>query len=223
MLTLNVEKREKKAKLAEIRQNGKIPAVFYGRKSESTPIVVKEADFLKAWKEAGESSVLVLKGAGDEHEALIHDIDLDPVTGRVRHADFYILEKGKKVKVGVPIEFNGLPPAVKELGGTLVKVLHELEIEAMPKDLPHQIEVDVTGLVNFESRVLAKDVKLPQGVELVTDAEEVVALVSEVKEEIEEVVAPIDLESIEVEQKGKKEEEGEEGAGDAGAGSEPAK
>ncbi len=212
MLTLNVEKREKKLKPETIRQNGQIPAVFYGKKAESTPITVKEVDFLKAWKEAGESSVLILKGVGEDHEALIHDIDLDPVTGKVRHADFYVLEKGKKVKVGVPIEFTGIAPAVKELGGTLVKVLHELEIEAMPKDLPHELILDVSALVNFESRIIAKDIKLPAGVELVTDAEEVVALASEVKEELEEEAAPIDLDSIEVEKKGKKEEEGAEGA-----------
>ncbi len=211
MLTLSIEKREKSQKVHKIRKEGKIPAVFYGRQEASTPIILSEVDFMKAWKEAGESSVLVIKGVGGEHEALIHDIDLDPVTGRVRHADFYVIEKGKKIKVNVPIEFNGLAPAVKELGGTLVKVLHELEIEAMPKDLPHELKVNVDTLINFESRVFAKDVELPPGVELVSDPEEVVALVSEVKEEIEEPVAAIDLESIEVEKKGKKEEEGAEG------------
>ena len=196
----------------QIRNKGKIPAVFYGRKEASTPIALSEVDFMKAWKEAGESSVLVLSGVGGEHEALIHDIDLDPVTGRVRHADFYVIEKGKKLKIKVPLEFTGVAPAVKELGGMLVKVLHELEIEAMPKDLPHEITVDVSSLVNFESQILAKDVKLPAGVDLVVDPEEVVALTAEAKEEVEEVAEPVDLSAIEVEEKGKKKEEGEEGA-----------
>jgi large subunit ribosomal protein L25 len=216
MLTLSVEKREKSHKLSEIRKNGKIPAVFYGHKEPSTAISLSEIDFMKAWKEAGESSVLVLKGVDGEHEALIHDIDLDPVSGRVRHADFYVIEKGKKLKVNVQVEFVGVAPAVKELGGVLVKVLHEVEIEAMPKDLPHQLEIDIAGLENFESRILAQDIKLPAGVELVTLPDEVIALVSEAKEEIEEVAAPVDLSAIEVEQKGKKDEEGgEEGAAPA--------
>jgi large subunit ribosomal protein L25 len=213
MLTLSVEKREKGHKLSEIRKNGKIPAVFYGRKETSTPISLKEVDFLKAWKEAGESTVVVLKGVGGEHEALIHDIDKDPVTGRVRHADFYILEKGKKVKVGVPIEFIGISPAVQDMAGTLVKVLHELEIEALPKDLPHKFEVDISSLINFESRILAKNIKLPSGVELAVDKDEVVALVTEAKEEIVEETEPVDLSAIEVEEKGKKKEEGEEEPG----------
>ncbi len=212
MLTLSIEKRQKKEKLEKIRKNGKIPAVFYGRKEAATSIALSEVDFLKAWKEAGESSVLVLKGVGDEHEALIHAVDTDPVTGRVRHADFYVIEKGKKLKIKVPIEFTGIAPAVKELGGMLVKVLYELEVEALPKDLPHKIEVSISTLVNFESQILAKDVNLPAGVELVIDPEEVVALTAEAKEEVEEVVAPVDLSAIEVEEKGKKKEEGEEAA-----------
>ena len=211
MLTLNIETRDLKAKLADIRETGKIPAVFYGRKEESTPISLSEVDFMKAWKQAGESSVIVLKGVGDEHEALIHDIDLDPVTGKVRHADFYVIEKGKKIKVHVPIEFEGVAPAVKELGGTLVKVLHELEIEAFPKDLPHALHADVSALADFESKIKAGDIKLPEGVTLITDADEIVILAAEAKEEVEEVSAPVDLSTIEVsEKRGKEVKEGEE-------------
>jgi large subunit ribosomal protein L25 len=211
MLNLAIEKRDKATKLHAIRMSGKIPAVFYGRKESSTPIAVSEKDFMKAWKEAGESSVIVLTGAEGEHQSLIHDIDLDPVTGKVRHVDFYVVEKGKKIQVGVPIEFEGVAPGVKELGGTLVKVLHELEIEATPADLPHEITIDISSLVNFESQILAKDIKLPNGVTLITGPEEVVALVQEVKEEAEEV-APVDISAIELsEKKGKKDEEGEAG------------
>ena len=212
MLTLNIETRDLKAKLADIRQTGKIPAVFYGKKAESTPIALSEVDFMKAWKQAGESSVIVLKGVGEEHEVLIHDIDLDPVTGQVRHADFYVIEKGKKIKVHIPVEFEGVAPAVKELGGTLVKVLHEVEIEAFPKDLPHNLTVDISALVDFESQIKAGDIKLPAGVTLLTDADEVVILAAEAKEEVEEVAAPVDLSKIEVsEKRGKDVKEGEEG------------
>jgi len=211
MLTLAIEKRDIKTKLSEIRGTGKIPAVFYGRKEASTPISLSEVDFMKVWKEAGESSVVVLQGMGDEHDALIHDIDLDPVTGKVRHADFYVIEKGKKVQVGMPIEFIGVAPAVKDLGGTLVKVLHEVEIEAMPKDLPHNLTVDISLLVDFDAQIKAGDIKLPAGVTLITAADEVVVLASVAKEEPEEPAAPVDLSTIEVAKKGKEAKEGEEG------------
>ncbi len=185
-------------------------------KEESTPISVSEVDFLKVWQKAGESSVVVLKGDKEEHETLIHDMELDPVTGKVKHIDFYVLEKGKKVRVNVPIEFDGLAPAVKDLGGTLVKVIYEVEIEAFPKDLPHALKVDVTPLVNFESRIKASDIKMPSGVTLITPADEVITLVTEVKEEIEEPTAPVDLSTIEVEKKGKEAKEGEGEEAEAG-------
>jgi len=205
-ITLKASKRAIEEKLHKIRKEGKIPAVFYGPKEPSTPISLSEIEFVKAWKQAGESSIIALESEGETHDALIQEVDVDPVTSKVRHADFYIVEKGKKVQVHVPIVFEGIPPAVKELGGTLTKVLHEVEIEAKPADLPHEITVSVDSLVDFESRVIAKDIKLPAGVTLITDPEEVVALVSEVKEEVEE--APVDLSAIEISvEKGKKEEE----------------
>ena len=140
MLKLITEKRESGKTVSD----AKVAAVFYGPKAESTPIWVNEIELLKVWKEAGESSVVVLTLDGVNHETLIHDIDREPVRGKIRHVDFYVLEKGKKVEVAVPLEFVGVSEAIKNLGGTLVKVLHEIEIEAMPKDLPHNIEVDLS-------------------------------------------------------------------------------
>jgi large subunit ribosomal protein L25 len=214
MITLEVKPRTKGDRLIKIRKEGLLPAVFYGRKESSTPISLKEVDFLRAWKEAGESSIIKLKSVDGEHDALIHDVAIDPVSGKVLHADFYVVEKGKKIKVDVPIEFEGVAPAVKELGGTLVKVIHEIEIEADPANLPHNLTVDVSSLIDFESQILAKDIKLPQGVTLMAGPEEVVALVSEAKEEVVEE-APADLGTIELsEKKGKKEDEegGSEGS-----------
>lgn len=213
MINLTVEKREAGVDLAGIRSKGFIPAVFYGHKQNSTSISVKEVDFLKAWKQAGESSVINLTGNDIDLEVLIQDLDLDPVTDAVRHVDFYVIEKGKKVTVHVPVEFTGVAPAVKDLGGILVKVLHELEIEAMPKDLPHNLVADVSGIATFEDRVFAKDIVLPSGVTLLTNPEDVVASVAQAVEEKEEV-APVDLTAIEVEKKGK---EAKEGEGDAAA------
>lgn len=216
-ITLNVEKRDLKTDVVSLREAGKIPAVFYGKKEASTPISILTTDFIKAYKSAGESTVVILKGPGIEVESLIHDMDLHPVTGRPLHADFYVFEKGKKIKVGVPLEFIGVSPAIKDLGGSLIKVLHDIEIEALPKDLPHKISVDISSLVDFKSVISAKDITLPEGIALAVNPDDIICSVSEPKEEVEEESAPIDLTTIEVAKKGKEAKEGAEGAeGEAG-------
>jgi large subunit ribosomal protein L25 len=209
MLKLKVSKREDTEKAEEVRAAGLIPAVFYGPKEAPQSIKVVYADFEKALKEAGESTIVTLEIDGKEHETLIHDVDFHPVRGTVSHVDFYVVEKGKKVQVGVPLEFIGVAPAEKTLGGTLVKVMYEIEIEAMPKDLPHEITVDISSLVDFESQIHASDIVLPSGVELITEADEVIALVQAPNEEVDEPAATVDIASIEVEKKGKKEETAE--------------
>lgn len=208
MLTLKVEKRDPKASLSDIRKEGKMPAVFYGKKEESTPIALSYAVFEKTLKDAGESTIIHLDGDGVDVDVLIHDVDLDPVTDKPRHADFYAIEKGKKLEIEVPLEFVGVSAAVKTLGGVLVKVMHEIKIEALPKDLPQKLEVDISTLNTFDDVVLAKDIKLPTGVEIKVKEDEVVASVYEPKEEVEETT-PIDLSAIEVEKKGKEAKEGE--------------
>ena len=211
MLTLTVEPRDIKVKPETLRESGSIPAVLYGPKQKSTSVVVSTKEFIKVFKKAGESSVIILKEGDKEHEALIHDIDVHPVTGAPRHADFYVIEKGKKVKVNIPLIFEGVSPAVKDKGAILVKVARDLEIEAAPKDLPKELVVDISSLVELSSTITAKDIKLPAGVSLVSGLDEILASVSMPKEEVEEV-KPIDMSTIEVEKKGKVEKEGEEGA-----------
>jgi large subunit ribosomal protein L25 len=216
MITLDIKKRDAKENLGKLRTAGFLPAVFYGRKEKSTPISIPAAQFEKIWKQAGESTVIALKGDGLEIQALIHEIDFDPVTDVVRHADFYAIEKGQKVKVNVPVEFVGVAPAVKDLHGTLIKVMHDIEVEAEPANLPHKIEIDISALVDFSSTITAGSAKLPAGVTLVSGSDEVVASVYETKEEVVEAVAA-DISQIEVEKKGKEAKEGEEGAAPADA------
>ena len=218
MLVLNAEKRDAAIRAQKLRKVGKMPAVFYGRKEASTPIALSEREFAKIWKKAGESTVITLKGDFGEHETLINDVDLDPLTGMPRHADFYVVEKGQKVKVKIPLEFVGVSPAVKELGGTLIKVMYDMEVEAAPRDLPQKIEVDISKLVTLTSQVSVSEIKLPAGVVAVAGPEEVVASIAEFKEEKEEVVAPVDVANIELsEKKGKEPKEGEEAVAEAPA------
>ena len=187
MTELNAQPREKisKSENKRLRGEGCIPAVMYGKKEEALPIALNSKEFSKAWREAGESTVLTIKGLGDEKSALIYDVETDPVYGEPLHVDLYVVDRTQKVEVAVPLTFEGTAPAEKELGGTLIKVMHELEIEALPKDLPHEIVVDVTPIKDFEAQILARDIVLPQGVSLVTGEEEVVALAQEAREEVE--------------------------------------
>ena len=212
MLTLKTEIRNTKTKPEALRAEGLVPAVFYGKKEASTPITLKQAEFSKVWAEAGESTIVTLETPDGAKESLIQDVDLDPVTGAPRHVDFYVFEKGHKLEVALPLEFVGNAPAVKDLGGTLMKVLHDLKISAKAQDLPHKIEVDISALANFGDQVLAKDIALPKGVELNVNPEEVIATVSAPREEKEEESALMDLSKIEVEKKGKEEEAPAEGA-----------
>ena len=207
-ISLQYEKRDMKVSPNAIRKAGKIPAVFYGRKQTSTPITIEARDFEKAWKKAGEHSIITLQGAGEDVQALLHAVDKHPVAGTVRHADFYVFEKGQKLKIKIPIEFVGISPAVKDLGAVLVKVVHDLEIEAEPRDLP---------LKAFGDVITAKQISLPKGVSLVVNPDDVIASVYEPKEEVVEA-APVDLSSIEVMQKGKEPAVGEDAAPEAGQG-----
>ena len=210
MITLEYKTRQKAKDLSDLRKEGLMPAVFYGKKEASTPITILEKDFIKVWKQTGESEVVALKDGDKVVNTLIHDVSLDALSGKPLHADFYVFEKGQKIEIDVPLEFVGVSPAIKELGANLIKVMHELKVSASPENLPHGIEVDISSIVTLDDQILVKDIKLPAGVTLVDDASEVVASVEGQRaEEVDEPSAPIDLSAIEVEKKGKKEEEGE--------------
>jgi len=190
-------------------ETGYMPAVFYGAKSESTPISVSLKEFEKVWKNAGESSTITLDTPTGKVETLIHEVQVDPVKGFPIHADFLVIDMNKEIEVGVALEFEGVSPAIKSGLGSLTKVLHELEIKALPKDLPHSITIDISSLATLEDRIHVSDIKIPAGVIVLTPADEVVALVQAAKEEKEEEVAPVDLSAIEVsDKKGKKDEDG---------------
>jgi large subunit ribosomal protein L25 len=151
----------------------------------------------------------VLDIEGSKVDVLIHDVQVDPIKGFPIHIDFLAVDMNKPVEVAVPLEFTGVSQAEKDGLGSLVKVLHEVEIRALPKDLPHSIIVDISPLVTLADQIHVKDLTVAKEITVITDSDEVVALVAPAKAEKVEEEAPVDLSSIEVEKKGKKEEEGE--------------
>lgn len=200
--TLNV-----KEVVEGIDMNNSIKAVVYGPAYPSTSIVINQKDFVKLYKEAGESSVITLTGLKSDQDVLIHDVQVDVRNGNMIHVDFYALKKGQKVTVNVPLSFVGTAEAVKAHGADLIKNMFEIEIEAEAKDLPHEIEVDLSVLKEIDDNISVSDIKVPNGVKILSNEDDVIVTASRHEEEKEGEATDIDMSSIEVsESKGKKDE-----------------
>ncbi len=217
MFEIQTEKREVFGKRLEpFRKKGKLPAVLYGPKEKTQSIFIFLKDFKKLWNEAGESTVIQLNLGDIKKEVLIQDVAMDPVKGEPVHVDFYAVLMDKPIQASVSLVFEGISPAVKNLGGILVKVMHEIEVEALPKNLPHELSVDISALANFEDKISAKAIILPKGVKLISNPDETVALIEAPREEeapaVEEKIAFEEIEVVgkkEKEEKEKAEEESE--------------
>jgi large subunit ribosomal protein L25 len=213
MLKLNTEIRNVFGKkLKEGRKEGKLPAVVYGKGKESKALFVNLNEFKKIWNKIEEATIVKLQG-GSTDDVLVYDAEKDPVRGEFIHVDFYALDVDKPITAEVKIVFEGVSPAIKEKGGVLVKVLHSLEIEALPKDFPHEIKIDVSKLVNIGDRITIKDLALGKSAKVKTREDQVIVLAKPHEEEKKVEETPTKIEDIELsEKKGKKEEEGEEAA-----------
>jgi large subunit ribosomal protein L25 len=181
MLTLQVTSRDIAIASDILRAQGTTPAVLYGPKESPVSISINTVELSRAWREAGETTLVVLERAGEKKETLIHDVQIHPVTGNILHADFYVLEKGKLVEVSVPLHFVGEAPAEKS-GFIIVKALHEIDIAVAAAELPHHLDVDVSTLVNVGDHLTVADVKLPASATLQTNDADIVASVTEFKE-----------------------------------------
>jgi len=214
-LELKSEKRTLLGKKTNsLRKKGIIPAVVYGGKEGSEPIELNRKEFSKVFKTAGETTLIKLLVGEKAKNVLIHDIDHDSVTGEIRHVDFYEVKMDEKITAKVPLVFIGEALAVSDLGGILVKAMQELEIRALPADLPHQIEVDISQLKTFDDNILVKDIKLPKNVETVEHGETSVAVVAppRTEEELEALAGTVEekVEEVAVETEEKVKERAEE-------------
>ncbi|MCF7831930.1 MAG: 50S ribosomal protein L25 [Candidatus Pacebacteria bacterium] len=209
MTTLTVTARDAQIKGSKIRNEGNIPAVVYGMGVEPMSVAISAIDFTKVFKTAGETSTITVSFDGKKIMALIHDVQHDPVSGSVLHVDLFAISEDRPVTVSVPLIFTGVSPAVKNNVGNLVKVLHELEIEVLPKHLPHDLTVDISVLDVANAQILVQDIKLPTSAKAILDGDEVVALIASQQEESEEATTAIDFSAIAVQKKGKKEEDAE--------------
>ncbi len=199
MITLEAKKRETIGRaVKKLRKQGIIPAVLYGPEVETVNVELDLKEFEKVYKQAGESSLISLKLDKDSYSVLIHEVKLDPMKGTPLHADFYQPILTEEVEAWVPLVFEGEAPAVKDLGGTLIKEVQEIEVKALPEKLPHEIKVDVSSLKTFEDEILVKDLNLEEGVSVDKEPEDIIALVTPPEKE-EELEKPVEEEAEKVE------------------------
>ncbi len=199
-------------KLKALRDAGTLPGVMYGKKEAPVSLSLSRKVFEKLFSTAGESTIITLKGLSGDKDVLVQDVALDPVTGAAIHVDFYAVESDKLLQVHVPIEFEGEAPVLKAGDAILTKVLHEIEVECLPRHLPQHVTVDVSVLAAIGDTIHVSDIKLPANVTAVGNPEDVVVVASAAVEEVEAPVEAVDMAAIEVEKKGKTEEEGEAAA-----------
>lgn len=190
-LSLEVTKRDEKQSAKSVRQGGLIPAVVYGPKQPSVSVTMEKKAFDSLFKQAGESTIVVLQGLKNPVEVLIHDVDFSPMRGGIQHVDFYAVEAGKEITTDVTLEFVGESP-VEKIGGMVSKIMHEVEVVCMPNVLPAHLTVDISVLTEIDQKIHVSDLVLPKGVTITNDSQEVVALTVSAGAEEEDVTAETD-------------------------------
>ena len=214
MAELKAQKREvfgKKTK--RLREEGFIPAELYGRGIDNVHLSVPVGEFASVYKDAGEHSIVnVVIEKGDSRSVLIHDVEKDSITDAVLSIDFYQVRMDEKVTTHVPIVFEGESPAVRDLDGILVKVMDELEVEALPAEIPQSIVVDLSKLTELNQSIYVRDLAAPGSYTIMADGEAVIASVSEQRVE-EEPIVELTPEDVVVEGEEKRAKEMDEAEG----------
>ncbi len=171
----------------EWRKKGFVIGEVYGNGFDNVHVAVPAKEFAKAYKAAGETTVVTLDAAGAKVSVLIQDVVRDSFSGVVEHADFRQVRMDQKITAYVPVEFVGESPAVKA-GAVLVKAVSDLEVEALPADMPHALTVDLGKLVNVGDSILVKDLVISKKASIQAESDAMVATVAAQREE--EVAAP---------------------------------
>lgn len=217
-ITLNAQSRAVFGnKVRALRRSGQVPAVVYGHNVAAQSLAVDSRAFEKAYKQAGESTLLDLAvGGGAPVKVLIHEVAKDPLTLKPIHVDFYQVSMTEKLTAEVPLKFMGEAPAVKELGAILVKNIQAVKVECLPKDLVHEIAVDLSGLKAVGDSITVGKISAPAGIKILGRSEETVVLAQAPKKEEEAptAAAPADekakIGEIKVETEEKKTERAKE-------------
>jgi len=206
MSDFKIKAEERTGKPHITRQAGKTPAVVYGNKFENLSIAMDKREFEKLFKKAGTSNLIDMTVGDKKFKTLVHDYQLDPISGVIIHVDFMKINMKQKIHAEIPLKFVGESTAVINLEGSLINPVDSVEIECLPADLPSEFEIDLSVLDDFEKNIKISDIVLPEGVELISDPEEVIAFVQEPRSDAElealdeEIVEDVD--AIEVDNAG---------------------
>lgn len=184
---LKAENRNTSISPKNLRKTDVIPAVLYGRGVENVSLQVNYQEFRKVYRKAGSNGIVDLDVAGKPMQALVHHIDIDSITDKITHIDFLNVNMKEEITARIPLEFVGVAPAVKELGGILVHSRNYVQVKCLPAKLVPTIKVDLSPLVNFHVTITIADLQLPEGVKVLDSVKLPVATVTPTKEEVEEV------------------------------------
>lgn len=168
-------------------KKGLINAILYGPKVKNIAFALKEKEFMNIFKKAGETQVIEIQFDNDKtQEVLIHDFQVHPINGNIIHVDFFAFEKGKEIKVKVPLEFIGVAPAVKELGGVFIVNARDIEVKCQAGKIPKKLVVEISNLKKIHDEIVINDIKFPKGVAPVQPLQTVIAsVVAPRQEEVE--------------------------------------
>ena len=176
-------------KVKALRRGGVTPANIYGSGIESRAIQIPNAELARVLNEAGRNDLVYVSLEGEQRPTFVHEVQRNPVTDLILHVDFMQIDLTKKVKIDVPIHMKGLAPAVDMHQGILVQPLDHITVEALPTEVPSEIEADVSGLEEIDDALHVSDLTVPEGVEILTNREQMVAKVAPpVVEVVEEPV-----------------------------------
>jgi large subunit ribosomal protein L25 len=195
-----------------LRRRDCIPAVLYGHGVPSVSLEMLAVPFQKVWEAAGESSLIdIVVGDAAPVKAIIQDVQYDPANGKILHVDFHQVRMEEKISVDVVLRYEGESPAVKELGGTLVKERDTLPVECLPRDLVKEIVVDISSLRTFEDRIRMRDLHLPSGLRCTVNLDDIVVFVEPPRTEAElaelDTAVEEDVTKVEAVEKPKEHEE----------------
>lgn len=194
-LSLAAEARNTEEKTAQIRKNKKIPAVVYGKNTESTSITIDYSEFLKTFRQSWESTIITLNIGKESHDVLVNNIQKAPVTGDYTHIDFYAITRGEALTAHIHFNFIGESLGARE-GGILEELMKDVEVKCLPRDLVDHFDVDLSKLEEIWSMIKLWDLGIDtEKYELWHDLEEVVAKISIPRVEEEE---PVNLDDVAV-------------------------
>lgn len=200
----------------ETRATGRVPGVIYGHGVDNQHISVDYSEFLKLFRRSGQASVIDLSVDGKSVPVLVHEYLLDPVQDTFQHIDFYAVNMKEATTVHVPLVFHGESEAVKSLGGTFMVNHESIEIRCLPADIPHDIQVDISGMAEIHAHISINDLNLPDNLELMhMDPETVIcSIIGRAAEE--DLDAPIEDPMAEEKAAAEAGEEGEASAEEGG-------